>query len=214
MKRLVVALLGAVVLSILGLNPTKCVFEYQDFAYHAEARMSSLVASVDANNISWYIEATNTFNYTSTPDIDMGRQAQMAHGYPMEPVSTTLPQRLFVIYGLESSGTTFMAKTIAKAVGIEADWSHGIERMTTDDLRTQVHHISLPLGAVHSNHWGFDRRFSEPLPIVPVYYPAKCDMKPIMNHKHPPTLQSPLRKFAVILWERRYGLHHIDILST
>jgi hypothetical protein len=38
--------------------------------------------------------------------------------------------------------------------------------------------MSLPLGFVAKENWGFSERFSEPLGIVPVYYPTGCRVPP------------------------------------
>ena len=142
-----------------------------------EGRMPSFVSS-------FYV-AASTVNGTLTPDamVDIGLQAQIDSGYPLDlVVSNILPRRLFLIYGLESSGTTFTAKTIAKAVGIPKERMEG-DRMETKEGRTQVHHISLPLG------WEFQVNYSQPIPIVPVFYPLKCQVEP-MFPKRPPVLQN------------------------
>jgi hypothetical protein len=107
----------------------------------------------------------------------------MAHGYPLHPVSKVLPRRLFLIYGLESSGTTFTAKTIALALGIEPAKARS-DFLETEDKRDHVQHISLPWGAIMPGQWGYSTRYSEPLPMLPVFYPKPCQMNPIYALKN------------------------------
>lgn len=130
----------------------------------------------------------------TTSRIDVALKAQMTHGYPLHPVSEVLPRRVFVVYGLESSGTTFTAKTIALALGIEHQNIQG-DFVETEDTRDHVQHISLPFGHIKEGYWGYTTRFSEPLPMIPVLYPKPCQMDPVYyleeKEQGGPTLQSP-----------------------
>ena len=107
----------------------------------------------------------------------------MTHGYPLHPVSEVLPRRLFLIYGLESSGTTFTAKAIAVALGIEPAKTRN-DFLETEDNHDHVQHISLPWGAIKPGEWGFSTRYSEPLPMLPVFYPKPCQMNPVFAVKN------------------------------
>lgn len=87
-----------------------------------------------------------------------------------------LPKDLYVVYGLESSGTTITAETIARAVGIPADDQVG-DIFKSSDHMTQVHHISLPMGRLEGEHPGLQPKPSiRPLPMIPVLYPSECKM--------------------------------------
>lgn len=93
--------------------------------------------------------------------------------------SSMLPEKLYVIYGLESSGTTFVARTISSALGI-------VPRLNPDtveshDKKIHIQHLSLPIGFFGENNWGYETRFSEPLGVVPVYYPTGCRVPSFPN---------------------------------
>jgi hypothetical protein len=93
-----------------------------------------------------------------------------------------LPKKLFVIYGLESSGTTFIAKTVATALNIRG--SLNPDTVESRDRAIHIQHLSLPLGGVGKLNWGFETRFTEPLTVVPVYFPTGC-REPPFNNKTP-----------------------------
>lgn len=83
-----------------------------------------------------------------------------------------LPERLIVVTGLESSGTTFVTEVLARAMGADADLDGGVE--WTDQSHTvRIQHLSLPHGSVRENSEEYSRRF-EPLPIVHVHVPDVC----------------------------------------
>jgi len=83
-----------------------------------------------------------------------------------------LPKKIITVIGKESSGTTFVAKTIAEALklpGRQQKYRDGYfhqERRAYDELPTQVQHVSLPQGQWclqnHSHH------------IVDVILPPHC----------------------------------------
>jgi len=58
-----------------------------------------------------------------------------------------LPKRLITVFGLESSGTSWLAETLAQAV--EAKREPGFEELTSRNYSTQteIQHVSLPWGA-------------------------------------------------------------------
>jgi hypothetical protein len=132
--------------------------------------------------------------------------------------SSMLPETLYVIYGLESSGTTFMASTVSMALGIERRLRP--DTVESNDKKIHIQHISLPLGGVGKDNWGF----SETPGIVPVYYPTGCRVPPfktdppgyanvtaacrtIMGEK---VMTSPHRYFVNITshvqWYREWGV--------
>jgi hypothetical protein len=81
-----------------------------------------------------------------------------------------LPERIITVFGLESSGTTFVHKTLAKALRLGQ--RQGGE-YTNADQSIWVQHISLPFGSFSKATVGFAGRF-EPLEVVPVFVPEKC----------------------------------------
>ena len=115
------------------------------------------------------------------------------HQYFDGSASSTVQRRnrLVTVVGLESSGTTFVATTIAKALGYtktnSKDLFHNmltIEIPSTsanDDFTTTtpprtttwVQHVSLPSGFFREHQEGFERRFELP-PTVPVIVPDEC----------------------------------------
>ena len=105
--------------------------------------------------------------------------------------------RLITVVGLESSGTTFVATTIAKALGYTKSHAKDLfqnsltlemptlpQRTTSNSIgeednainsgrKTWVQHVSLPSGYYTENHAGFHRRFELP-PTVQVVVPDEC----------------------------------------
>jgi hypothetical protein len=131
-----------------------------------------------------------SINATNSRTDDIALQAQQDNQYPLQPVSNMLPQRLFLIYGLESSGTTFTARTIATALGIPKQRKGDF--VESDDGSVHVQHISLPWGGIKRGEWGFRTQYSEPLPMIPVFYPKPCQMDPPTHARDkPPSLQPP-----------------------
>ena len=84
--------------------------------------------------------------------------------------SEILPNRLISVFGLESSGTTFVATTLARAMG-KTDPGSVVLRWSSNDLQTQVHHISEP--------WGFFRQGEKNRlpPVVDVLLPEECSFR-------------------------------------
>jgi hypothetical protein len=147
--------------------------------------------------------------------------------HPQSPRGTDphhiLPETLYVIYGLESSGTTFMTRTIAQAVGI-IKFLNG-DTIESVDSKILVQHLSLPLGSAASfkNVYGYHQRF-ESLDVIDVFYPRKCHVRP--NQLGPPdwketpeeckpflggqVIAPPLRYFVNITshvqWYRNHGV--------
>jgi hypothetical protein len=91
---------------------------------------------------------------------------------PHDTISRLLPDKLYLIYGLESSGTTFIAKSVCAALGIPPFLNP--DTAESRDKRIHIQHISLPLGAGVAEPWNLDKRATTPLPVVPVYYPTGC----------------------------------------
>lgn len=144
------------------------------------ATISFQEASIETNaSLRLQIKVQQQWNYSQLaegvssvgPSVDLGLQALIDGNYPTKPVAPILPEKLYVIYGLESSGTTFTAKTIALAlrcIHLRGDF------MSTVDHRIQVQHISLPWGFLQEGNPGFAERYTKPLPTVPVFYPTGC----------------------------------------
>jgi hypothetical protein len=102
-----------------------------------------------------------------------------------------LPDRLITVTGLESSGTTFVATTLAKAL---SEGSKPLFRLNTvkishikpvknEDVHntshvpstTWIQHVSLPTGYYAKYQGGFERRYELPA-TVPVLVPEECSM--------------------------------------
>ena len=117
--------------------------------------------------------------------------------------------RLITVVGLESSGTTFVATTIAKALGYtktnSKDLFHNMLTIeipqstsatsatsptnedfttTTTTTTTWVQHVSLPTGFFREHQEGFERRFELP-PTVPVVVPDECKIPARYPYKPP-----------------------------
>lgn len=91
-----------------------------------------------------------------------------------------LPEKIITVIGKESSGTTFVAKTVATALKLPGkqkyrDGQFHHERRRYDENRIQVQHVSLPQGgwcvSNHSHH------------IVDFILPPQCVAD--KNHKYP-----------------------------
>lgn len=109
--------------------------------------------------------------------------------------STVLPKILYTIYGLESSGTTYFAQTIAMALNITGDDDEDGTTITsnstpptfsesalqTRDKTIHIQHLSLPTGGMEGRPpditYLYDKRFTHPLPTVNVIYPLGCNPK-------------------------------------
>ena len=76
-------------------------------------------------------------------------QATSLRPSPARTSSTTLlPDRLIVVYGLESSGTTFVSKTLSLALGLKVQ--DGLDARTNREGSVRLQHISLPTGSIFS----------------------------------------------------------------
>ena len=203
--------LGLVALLSFGglLFPPMCLGDYQRWMHTIDVSLGNPPDTTTTSTVMLYSKIplpalsneTSTICYPrgrrtengSTSGIDVALQEQISHGYPLHPVSEVLPKRVFVVYGLESSGTTFTAKTIALALGLDNENIQG-DFVEMNGNRDHVQHISLPFGDIREWDWGYNTRFSEPLPMIPVIYPKPCQMNPIQNlatRGQGPTLQSP-----------------------
>ena len=59
-----------------------------------------------------------------------------------ETGSSALPKTLYVVYGLESSGTTFVAQTLGTAIGVDIHRAFDRNALETFDKQTHIQHIS------------------------------------------------------------------------
>lgn len=144
--------------------------------------------------------------------------------------SSLLPKTLYVIYGLESSGTTFLAKTVANALDIDPVFDPDTVE-SKDHRRIHIQHLSLPLGVFAYGSWGYETRYSQPLEVLPVYYPTGCRVKTTFGQ--PPSMvdvplecqsflqrqrmrSSPSRYFVNISthvqWYRNLGVKVVPIM--
>jgi hypothetical protein len=131
-------------------------------------------------NLFTEIPSCIIFEINNELAFDTRSAAPTAKNYTKERVSIVLPQTLYVIYGLESSGTTFRAKTVAAALGLEPRLKG--DTVESRDQRIHIQHLPLPLGLITPAKWGYETRFSKPLAIVPVYYPTGCRIRDFGRH--------------------------------
>jgi hypothetical protein len=92
---------------------------------------------------------------------------------PAAPRRSILPERLITVFGLESSGTTFVQKTLAQA--LQLDIQEGIE-YTNRDGTIRIQHLSLPNGFYPPGHKDTVYKY-ESLPVVPLWVPSRCRLK-------------------------------------
>lgn len=92
----------------------------------------------------------------------------------------TLPKRLITVFGLESSGTTLLAETLAKAVSAEEHKLIGGLSYRTRDSHVEIQHVSLPSGYFH----GLKNQTVVDIDFLP---PPRCMTWP---HYSNPVLQS------------------------
>eukprot|EP00934_Nitzschia_sp_Nitz4_P003242 Nitzschia sp. Nitz4//scaffold24_size164493//80519//81628//NITZ4_002329-RA/size164493-processed-gene-0.108-mRNA-1//-1//CDS//3329544117//3232//frame0 len=117
----------------------------------------------------------------------LSKPGSPTESYPREPVSSILPKKLYVVYGLESSGTTFTTQAIAANLNItdlKGDF------LQTLDGEIQVQHISLPWGGLDMKQLPRGTRQRDAqlnLPILPVLYPLGCQVDN-QRGKAPPAL--------------------------
>ena len=81
-----------------------------------------------------------------------------------------LPKRLITVFGLESSGTKFLMRTLAKAA--EANEEPGFGSLTSRnyDTQTEIQHVSLP--------WGMPYKRTESIPDIHFVPPLECSVWP------------------------------------
>jgi len=103
-----------------------------------------------------------------------------------DPGEKILPSVLYLIFGLESSGTTFVAQTISTAVGIgdgigQYEYKKKNRDVWEDFSHTSIfiQHISLPMGAfnriqLHNKTGTEKKEMQKNLNIVDVYLPTAC----------------------------------------
>ncbi len=93
-----------------------------------------------------------------------------------------IPARLIAVFGLESSGTTFLQHILAKATG--ATKKTDVE-FYSPDFNVRVQHFSLPSGWFPKKAPRFNQQF-EPLPIAPVFIPLQCRLGPGVSSRPAP----------------------------
>lgn len=145
----------------------------------------------DSNNISESKENNNIKSITTVPSSSRiakhifnnritGLFPGWDEGIPIDrselPLSKRefVPKRLIAVFGLESSGTTFVQETLAKALGAKGQYE--VEFYTRNkDIRVQ--HFSLPTGVYRKSSPNLEDQY-QPLPLVPVHVPYQCRMTP------------------------------------
>lgn len=136
-----------------------------DFTYNPLVRTNAF----ELEMISTY-QATAPIMTTSSTNESYRRRRQFPE--------TVLPDKVFTIVGLESSGTTFVAETIRHALGLslignDAYYESIGEGFSDHYFReqgpkwTEVQHVSLPWGGLNCRE---DPRKN----VVPVIFPAIC----------------------------------------
>lgn len=99
-----------------------------------------------------------------------------------------LPKRLLTVFGLESSGTTLIAETLAKAVGADViELFQGLMyRTNKHGERIAIQHISQPWGFFHDE--GLDNQTVVAIEVLPPY---ECAVWP---HYFPHDIQETCNK--------------------
>ena len=87
-----------------------------------------------------------------------------------EPKSTLLPKRLFVVVGLESSGTKFVSERIASLLGID-DVGERTAHGRISFGRAEIQHFSLPWGSICTQH---NLNKEDNGGIIPFVPPREC----------------------------------------
>ena len=87
-----------------------------------------------------------------------------------EPKSTLLPKRLFVVVGLESSGTKFVSQKIASLLGIDDVGEHAAHGRINIG-RAEIQHFSLPWGRICTQTNIYEEDNGGIIPFVP---PREC----------------------------------------
>jgi hypothetical protein len=106
------------------------------------------------------------------------RQAKSTHVSVNDP-HHILPTTLYVVYGLEGSGTTLMTDTLAKALKLPVHLRSGHDTVESMARSIHIQHLSLPMGAravPDDNDDGSRRQQQQQqqLPIVDVFLPKRC----------------------------------------
>lgn len=109
---------------------------------------------------SYDVAETFTTIATSTATTQLGAKSEL-------DIPKEFPRRVISVFGLESSGTTFVANTLRVALG-----GHGrMELHYMGNNHTELQHISLP--------WGWWRDgLNHSLDIVPLVPPQPCMISP------------------------------------
>ena len=116
-------------------------------------------------------------------------------------------RRVITVFGLESSGTTFLYETLSTAVNATPD----IHGMTSIGDRVEVQHISQPWGATGNSIDGFTTVEAVPPPGCANYYRI-YPRNPSNN-----TLNCPVRFFVNVTshveWYRNQGIDCTAVIS-
>lgn len=87
--------------------------------------------------------------------------------------SKALPDRLIAVFGLESSGTTFVADVLARALDLPVTRFKLKNTLMSKDRSWMLQHVSLPTGSFKEGKANFHRRF-ERLPVLDMLAPDQC----------------------------------------
>ena len=104
-------------------------------------------------------------NHGATGSTDKGQTTTVKSRMP-----GSLPETVISVFGLESSGTTFVYESLGSALKLER--KAGDSELTNLDGSIRLQHLSLPTGYFYREE---DRGYANlPLEIVPYFIPNQC----------------------------------------
>lgn len=104
-----------------------------------------------------------------------------------KPKESLLAKKVVTVFGLESSGTTFLSSVLGVATGIIADGELISRQATSVDGEWELQHLSLP--------WGWECEKGKETEIVEALVPEEC-----VRYRRDPTMES---RVAAELFARR-----------
>lgn len=123
-------------------------------------------------DIKYLIDETgklNKFSVEVNENPSTFDEAQLKSDTTMKPKKySIIPEKIYTVIGLESSGTQFMSSILTKALGLEhyREGSFPCNRNCDEYATVQVQHFSLPWGSTCDSH---------PNPkVVDVVLPSQC----------------------------------------
>lgn len=125
------------------------------------------------------------FHSNNSTPLDAQKLLRQRHSKLRHPI---LPKKLITVIGPESSGSTFLAKALASAVG--ADPTKVNNKARTEDGKTDVQHLSLPWGSSCEDNSSDEMSVH----VVDALVPREC-----FRYEFAPSLDPSIAQAAVIM---------------